>query len=164
MQGVEFWHESLMLVWLPQVCLYFLLIRAYFFATSCVFVYQIRNYTRLASIITSLWIIFRNQNLAKQCKKFGFADDGTLSAIVTVVLDIPLVETYLFHSPFDNQATVIHNISEFKKEVSHGRRQLFEVELDKLKFVEREGRQKKVWGVPRCDILQYEVLVLGLRF
>ena len=64
-----------------------------------------------------------------ECEKHVKADDAMLSFMVTVVLDIPLVESYRFHSPFDIKPTVFHNLSEFKKEVSHGRHQLFEVKL-----------------------------------
>ena len=46
-------------------------------------------------------VCFRNNSLVHTCKAFGRADDMTMGGIITMALNIPLTESYLFHSVYD---------------------------------------------------------------
>ena len=61
---------------------------------------------------------FRHEALVKTCQTLRLPDDVTMGIIVTEMLKVPFVESFLFHSPFDRTPPIDYNISFFKKQVS----------------------------------------------
>ena len=57
--------------------------------------------------------------MARTCVCLGLPEDVTIGVVVNEILKIPLVETFLFHTPFDRIPTKTYNISFFKKQVSY---------------------------------------------
>ena len=62
-------------------------------------------------------ILFRNEALVETCEKLNLPDDVSMGVIVTEVLNVPFVESFLFHSPYDRTPPIDYNISFFKKQV-----------------------------------------------
>ena len=76
------------------------------------------NTLRAYIVSDTLFHFFRKDYFISTCRFVGHPDDVTLGAVITHILKIPLVESLLFHSPFDKTKTTYHNLSYFKMQVS----------------------------------------------
>ena len=55
--------------------------------------------------------------MIKTCQHLGLTDDVAIGMIVTVLLRVPYVESFLFHIPFEKNPILEYNISSFRKQV-----------------------------------------------
>ena len=53
------------------------------------------------------------------CANIGSADDVTMGAIITEYLNVPFVESFLFHTPYDRFTKEQLNVTDLKDQVCH---------------------------------------------
>ena len=53
------------------------------------------------------------------CANVGSADDVTMGAIMTEYLNVPFVESFLFHTPYDRFTGKQLNVTDLKDQVCH---------------------------------------------